>query len=228
MFFNKKKKVIDNNIIYVGDTPVCQPIKNLHINITGNNNIIRIDKNTKFQIFCAIQIKGDYNEIVIQNTKVDKFNIFIKGSNCKLIWGAGTTSTDANIVMGESNQSLTIGKDCMLSNADIRVSDGHTIYDIKTKKILNKGAKDMVIGDHCWICQGCLLTKNARLGNNIIVGAHSVVSKAFMTPNVIIAGQPAKIIKTDVCFSRINPSAFGEYFDPKVEYKKLLELGLVS
>lgn len=216
--FHKKKskfyKISSSNRIFIGDKICTSRIKHLNINIQGENNTIYLHPNSGFDTNCCIQIFGNNNEVHIQNAYIGQFFLIFKDTNnCKFIWGDRTTATSAYIVFAESDSSLVIGKDCMLANADIRVSDGHTIYDMKTKKVLNHCPHKMVIGDHCWIGQGCMLTKNANLCDNVIVAAHSVVTKTFDTPHVIIAGAPAKIIKTDVGFSELPPSKFGQYFD---------------
>ena len=50
------------------------------------------------------------------------------------------------------------------------------------------------IGDDCFIGMNSIILKGTKLGNNVIVGAGSVVHGIF-PDNCIIAGNPAKIIK---------------------------------
>jgi serine acetyltransferase len=45
---------------------------------------------------------------------------------------------------------------------------------------------------------GCDVIKNAKIPNDCVVGACSVVAKAFDDSNVVIAGNPAKVIREDV------------------------------
>lgn len=52
----------------------------------------------------------------------------------------------------------------------------------------------IVIGDNCWIGEGTSILKGVTLGDNVIVGANSVVTHSFKS-NCVIAGVPAKIIK---------------------------------
>ena len=52
------------------------------------------------------------------------------------------------------------------------------------------------IGEGCFIGANCIILKGTVIGNNCVVGAGSVVCGVF-PDNVIIAGNPAKIIKNN-------------------------------
>ena len=52
----------------------------------------------------------------------------------------------------------------------------------------------IIIGSRCFIGERATIMYGVRLGNNIIVASGSVVTKSFETPNIIIGGNPAKII----------------------------------
>lgn len=54
--------------------------------------------------------------------------------------------------------------------------------------------KQVVIGDNVWIGGGAIICPNVTLGDNVVVGAGAVVTKSFGN-NVLIAGNPARIIK---------------------------------
>ena len=54
----------------------------------------------------------------------------------------------------------------------------------------------IVIGDHCFIGANSILLPGVRLGERTIVGAGSVVTKSFPQGNVVIAGNPAKVLCT--------------------------------
>ncbi|WP_027125745.1 sugar O-acetyltransferase [Gelidibacter mesophilus] len=56
-------------------------------------------------------------------------------------------------------------------------------------------AKSITIGDNVWIGGNSVICAGVTLGNNVVVGAGSVVTKSF-PKDVVIAGNPAKIIKT--------------------------------
>lgn len=50
------------------------------------------------------------------------------------------------------------------------------------------------IGDYCWIGGNAVICPGVTLGDNVVVAAGAVVTKSFPS-NVLIGGNPAKIIK---------------------------------
>lgn len=69
----------------------------------------------------------------------------------------------------------------------------HTInHDLKDRSKFI--AKPVIIGENCWLGNSVSIMPGVTLGNNVTVGANSVVTKSF-PDNVVIAGCPAKIIK---------------------------------
>lgn len=53
------------------------------------------------------------------------------------------------------------------------------------------------IGENVWIGQGSRICKGVEIGDNSIVAANSVVTKS-VPANCIVAGNPARIVKTDI------------------------------
>lgn len=74
-----------------------------------------------------------------------------------------------------------IGKNCTIHSA-VNISGG------------SPGAK-VIIGDNCFIGPGAKIIKPVTIGNNVKIGANSVVTKDFKEDNITIAGVPAKIIR---------------------------------
>lgn len=54
--------------------------------------------------------------------------------------------------------------------------------------------KPITIGDNCWIGGSATIVPGVTLGNNVVVAAGAVVTNSF-GDNVVIGGNPAKIIK---------------------------------
>lgn len=62
-------------------------------------------------------------------------------------------------------------------------------------------AKPITIGDNCWIGGHATINPGVCLGNNVVVASGSVVTKNF-GDNVVIAGNPARVIKK-ISFNKI-------------------------
>lgn len=55
--------------------------------------------------------------------------------------------------------------------------------------------KDIIIGRKCWIGMNVVILPGVILGDHTIVGAGSIVTKSFPDGDVVIAGNPAKVIR---------------------------------
>ncbi len=86
------------------------------------------------------------------------------------------------------------------SDIVVRTGDSHTITDLSGQRI--NASKDVTIGNHTWVGNKVTMNKGAVLPDHSVVGACSVVTKAFDTNNVVIAGNPAKIIKENIDWLR--------------------------
>lgn len=83
------------------------------------------------------------------------------------------------------------------ANCKIIDNDFHPVELEYRHKALNEEharRAPIEIGDDCFIGMNSIILKGTKLGNNVIVGAGSVVHGAF-PDNCIIAGNPAKIVK---------------------------------
>lgn len=58
--------------------------------------------------------------------------------------------------------------------------------------------RPVVIKDNVWIGESVSILMGVTIGKNCIIGANSLVNKSF-PPNSVIAGVPARLIKSIVC-----------------------------
>lgn len=101
-----------------------------------------------------------------------------------------------------SKDSISIGNDCMFSHDVSIILGGHSIFDLETKENISMiGQKYIKIGDHVWLGKNVVILHNAEVGKGSIVGASSVV-KIKTEENCVLAGNPARIIKTNCTWDR--------------------------
>lgn len=89
---------------------------------------------------------------------------------------------------------VRIGNNCFIAPQVGLYTATHPIDPIERASGLEY-AKPITIGDDCWIGGHATINPGVTLGNNVVVGSGSVVTRSF-PDNVVIAGNPAKIIQT--------------------------------
>ena len=67
----------------------------------------------------------------------------------------------------------------------------------KSRLWIYSDSAPIVIGENCWIGSNARICKGVTIGDNSVVAANSVVTKD-VPPNCIVAGNPAKVVKTDI------------------------------
>lgn len=86
---------------------------------------------------------------------------------------------------------INIGKGTYIAPNVGIITANHNIQNLDT----HEEARDVIIGESCWIGMNAVILPGVILGAKTIVGAGSVVTKSFEAGNCVIAGNPAKIIK---------------------------------
>ncbi len=180
-----------NNIILLGNNIIVPTLLNIYI--YGDNNIVDIGSNTFIGSAPTI-ISFGYND---QN--------YINNASFKL--GDGSSINEAFIALLEPNTAIEIGNNCMVSfGVTIEATDTHSIIDTN-RNLINYG-KNIKIGNHVWIGKDTKIGKGVKISDNSIIGWGSIVTKQFDESNVIIAGNPAKIVKRGVNWDRKSPYNF--------------------
>jgi acetyltransferase-like isoleucine patch superfamily enzyme len=91
---------------------------------------------------------------------------------------------------------ISIGKDVIMGPNVQIFSENHNFSDLDlTIKEQGVTKTPVVIGDNCWIGAGVTILAGVHIGDGCVIAASSVVSKSI-PPNSIVAGVPAKVIKS--------------------------------
>ena len=174
----------------------------VRLEIKGRNNTVIFPEHLDPSSIIQINIRGDNNMVRIDSTDHLVLKIKIGDSdstsnNCTIAVGEKTSCWDTFIFLFEHNSSVTIGNDCMISwNVLIWCTDMHAVTALDGCPT-NQG-KSVIIGNNVWIGRDVHVAKNTQIPSHSVIGWCSNVTGKFTEPNVIIAGNPAQIVKRGV------------------------------
>ncbi len=190
--FNKIR-ISPNNKLKIG----AVLMKNTTIMVKGINNTITI-KNLSRLVNCSIYISGNNNNIVIsRRAGLNKTDLHMEDDNNKIFIGENTSIFGDTQLAAMEGTSVRIGKDCMFSSdIQFRTGDSHSIIDSDGKRL--NPSENIYIGNHVWVGTKVICLKGVHIADNCIVGAGSLLTKKFNEENVIVAGNPAKIVKHNI------------------------------
>lgn len=110
-------------------------------------------------------------------------------------------------------QGIHINENCLIASGVTILSHDHC------KRVNNQPLlADTYIGKRCFIAVGATILPGVKIGDEVIVGAGAVVTKDVPS-NVIVAGNPARIIREKV---RMNEHAEIINWDSKTGWSDLL------
>jgi len=110
----------------------------------------------------------------------------------RLSSGSGITC-DARVMAAAD---IRIGADTIIAwGVFITDSDWHQV-DGKTRMA------PVAIGDHVWIAHDCSVLRGAVIPDGSVVGAKSIVSTDYHEQRILLAGNPARIVRRNIQWAR--------------------------
>ena len=183
---NPEHKEIFENVKFINGFVDIHPTATIKIgkNVVFNNVFLLVKESTVLEI-------GDnsslYGRIIIEPYS-------------KLLIGNNLQCTNSNLLIRSiEGKSIHIGNDCLFADPSIYNADYHGIYNKKTGDRINY-PKDVFIGDRVWLGLRSIILKGVKINPDSIVGAGSLVLGGEYPPNSMIAGNPAKVLREDVCW----------------------------
>lgn len=120
-----------------------------------------------------------------------------------------------------------VGSDSGMSwYSKVLAGTGHSTYDmshsikLEDLSVNPDGIQRLVLGDHVWIGSGATLFNDVTVGDNAVVAANSSVYSGAFPANVMIAGNPAKVVAKSIDWDRRPDLSFQEYQAYKASGKR--------
>lgn len=121
------------------------------------------------------------------------------GDNAELTLGGRQRSSGSGITCNSRvmvEERVSIGSDCIIAwDVFISDSDWHQIAGAQR-------SSPVTIGDKVWIAHGVSVLKGATIPSGCIVAAKSLVARSFSTEKALIAGVPARQVRSPVEWAR--------------------------
>ncbi len=172
-------------------------------------NKIRVDKSNSLEIpatsnivGCTFIIRGTNNKIHIgKHTTIRDCILEINGKECEIYIGDECViGHNCYFVAKENHTKIKIGDQCMLSrNIKIMASDGHNIFNKEDHRI--NPSKDIIISNNIWLADNVTVLKGTTIGAYSIIAINATLTVSI-PKNSIAAGNPAKIIKSNVYWEK--------------------------
>jgi acetyltransferase-like isoleucine patch superfamily enzyme len=172
---------ISGNVIYNKYSVLLIGLNRENVNSILKGSRICVGKTGKL-------IVNGHNEIARGSFLSVNKNAILEICGCSLS-GANRIYCYRKIVIGSGTQ---IAEDVWISDNDF-----HSVTYENNRT--STQVESIVIGDRVWIGRGAIILKGVLLGDDVIVAAHSVVAKGVYPSGSLVAGNPAKIIRSN-CF----------------------------
>lgn len=89
---------------------------------------------------------------------------------------------------------IRLGRDVWIARGCALITTNHDPADPQS----HLPARDIEIGDHCWLGANVVITPGVVLGPYTTVGANAVVTRSFPEGHCVLAGVPARRVRDNV------------------------------
>lgn len=188
----------------------------------GEGNCLYLGKGAALQGVKFFFGKGNQNLVIVDDgVNLNQLSIYFKGSNNLLYIGPMTTFGSGSISIGEDNQMMIIGAECMFSSrVMLDTTDSHSIYDLASGQRVNQSSS-VIVSPKVWLGRDVRVNKGSFIGTQTAVGQGSLASGS-LEPNSVYAGLPAKQLKSGVTWSRMRSQSI-EAMEQSSRHQRYLE-----
>jgi acetyltransferase-like isoleucine patch superfamily enzyme len=122
------------------------------------------------------------------------------GHGTKIRVHEGECEIGAKTVLGQectisAFQHVSIGRECIVADRVMLIDFDHGVVEVERAiRVQGIYKRDVDVGSNCWIGYGVCILRGARVGDNVVIGSNSVVTKDLPS-NAVAAGSPARVLR---------------------------------
>ena len=131
--------------------------------------------------------------LIKKNTRIGRNTRISAGFDGKIQIGKNVLIDDASFVMAQ--EKIIIGNNTWIAAGSF-ITDFNHRYKDNNKLISEQGydTKPIVIGENVWVGAHSVLLPGVNIGDRVVIGAGSIVTKNIPA-NSVAVGNPARVIK---------------------------------
>ena len=178
-------------------------------------NIVRLSdggrwRNVVIDLSAAIDCVVEIGAIKVQSGGL-RISFVANGGRCStgttVSVGRGSIFNGSMHIIGPLTPGLSVSlgeNGLFATNVSIRGSSHHALWDLETGALLNPEV-GIAIGDRVWLGDGVVVLNRAVIPSGSVVGARSVVNKAFAEENTLLVGAPAIVRRRNIAWANEFP-----------------------
>lgn len=167
----------------------------LLLRLDGNPKNIRIGRGVTLMPWADLKIRENGRIVLGDGSAIDTAVRLVAANDAEIRLGDRAQIGFASVI--NAGEDVIIGRDSATAAHCAIIASEHRMA--RGLPIMRQGYTHapVLIGADVWLAAGVLVTPGARIGNGVVVSAHSAVSGA-LPDNAIAAGSPARVIKSRV------------------------------
>lgn len=180
------------------------------VRVSGAENVLAAGFLSATPSGVSVRIAGDRNLIFFgPKSRLSGVEFDIEGNGNLIYFGALTSAGRTVVRLRGDGRSVVVGDRCMLSfGIFFGEMNGVDLYEIESgRRLWAQG--DIHVGDHVWIGRNVALKPGTSVAGDTVVGQSAGLSGAY-PPNVILAGDPARVIRSEVTWGRSTEPTLAE------------------
>lgn len=151
------------------------------------------------QWLSSLLVGGDRATVFLDRRCVLTAGDVYCGADSQIVLHGPVLATREVVIDARNGGSIVAqGDQLWAANVYLATDDMHRLADRHTGERLNPYGAHIRLGKHVWLCRDAVVTAHADIGDGAVVAMRAVVRGQKVPAHAVVAGVPARIMRTDV------------------------------